>query len=402
MPLKRYRWLVWLALALGSTEVVRAESSDDLKVIGTINVMRDSNLFRLPSTANAQALIGKPSPAETTRTTTLGLHYSKDYSLQHVELGLDMVDYRYQTFSYLNFNALNYRAAWNWSYTPHLYGNLTTSRQRALNNFADFQGFNQRNVRVDTNTRADATYELDARWRLLGSVSQFGETNQQPLIGENNYHQTVADAGVSYVLPSSSSATFKTRNTNGTNTNRPLGVVGLFDDSFTQSENEMQLYWSISEKTSADVRLSYLSHKNPSTPQRDFGGASGSARFNWAISGKSTLTAGWTRALSAYQTATTNFSQSDRFYIGPVWQISPKTKASLSLGSTVRNYTGSPSIALPLQRRDVDTDASLSFDWQPRRFVAFNASLQNARRSSNLPGLDYNSNMINLSAQFSF
>jgi exopolysaccharide biosynthesis operon protein EpsL len=401
MPLRRY-WLVFFALALGNTGLVRAEISDDLKVIGTLNVMHDSNLFRLPSTANAQALIGKPSLAETTRTTTLGLHYRKDYSLQHVELDLDMVDYHYQTFSYLNFSALNYRGAWNWSYTPHLYGNLTTSRQQALNNFADFQGFNQRNVRVDTNTRLDATYELDARWRLLGSVSQFGETNQQPLIGQNDYRQTVADVGVSYVLPSSSFASFKSRNTNGTNTNRPLGVVGLFDDNFAQSENEVELYWSISEKTSADVMFNYLSRKNPSTPQRDYSGASGSARFNWAISGKSTLTAGWTRALSAYQTATTNFSQSDRFYIGPVWQISPKTKASLSLGSTVRNYTGSPGIAAPLQRRDVDTDASLSFDWQPRRFVAFNASLQNARRSSNLPGLDYTSNMISLSAQFSF
>jgi exopolysaccharide biosynthesis operon protein EpsL len=402
MPLKRYRWLVLFALALGHTALVRAEILDDLKVFGTLGVMHDSNLFRLSSTANSQALIGKPSPAETTRTTTLGLHYVKDYSLQHVELDVDMVDYRYQTFSYLNFSALNYRGAWNWSYTPHLYGNLTTSRQQALNSFANFQGFNQRNVRVDTNTRVDATYELDARWRLLGSVTQFGETNQQPLIGENDYYQTVADVGVSYVLPSSSFASFKTRNTNGTNTNRPLGVAGLFDDNFTQSENQVELYWSISAKTSADVILSYLSHKSPSTPQRDFSGTSGSARFNWAISGKSTLTAGWTRALSTYQTATTNFSQSDRFYIGPVWQISAKTKASLSLGSTIRNYTGSPGIAVPLQRRDVDTDTRLSFDWQPRRFVAFNASLQNARRSSNLPGLDYNSNMINLSAQFSF
>lgn len=402
MRLNRYRCLVPFALALGNAGAVWAESSDDLKLIGTLNVMHDSNLFRLSSTANTLALIGKPSPAETIRTATLGLHYRKDYSLQHVELDLDMVDYRYQTFSYLNFSAVNYRGAWNWSYTPHLYGSLITSRQQALNSFADFQGFNQRNVRVDTNTRVDATYELDARWRLLGSVSQFGENNQQLLIGENDYHQTVTDVGVSYVLPSSSFASFKTRNTNGTNTNRPLGVAGLFDDNFTQSENEMELYWSISEKTSADVRLNYLSRKNPNTPQRDFSGASGSARLNWAISGKSTLTAGWTRALGAYQTATTNFTQSDRFYLGPVWQISPKTKASLSLGSTVRNYTGSPGLAVPLQRRDVDTDASLSFDWQPRRFVAFNASLQNARRSSNLSGLDYNSNMINLSAQFSF
>jgi hypothetical protein len=54
------------------------------------------------------------------------------------------------------------------------------------------------------------------------------------------------------------------------------------------------------------------------------------------------------------------------------------------------------------QRRDTTNDASLSFSWEPYRFLLLSASLQNARRSSTAPGLDYTSNMININAQFSY
>jgi hypothetical protein len=54
------------------------------------------------------------------------------------------------------------------------------------------------------------------------------------------------------------------------------------------------------------------------------------------------------------------------------------------------------------QRRDTTNDASVAFDWEPYRFLLLSASLQNSRRSSTVPGLSFNANVINFSAQLTY
>ena len=85
-----------------------------------------------------------------------------------------------------------------------------------------------------------------------------------------------------------------------------------------------------------------------------------------------------------------------------MWQASPKAAVRVQLAHAVRDFRGTPTGLVTLQRRDITRDASLSFDWQPYTFLSLSASLQNARRTSSVPGLDYSSNMVNLSAQFTY
>ena len=391
-----------IALALAVSASAWAEGADDLRLRASESFFHDSNLFRLPSGANALALIGRSSTAETINTAAIGLNYNKAYSLQRVEFDLSYTDYRYRNFSYLDFGAVNYRGAWRWSYTPHLHGNLTTSRDETLNSFADFQGFNLRNVRVDANTRADAEYELDANWRLGGGLSQYSRKNAQPLVQEGDFRNVSADAGVRYVLASGSSVGYSFRSTEGTNTNRSLPSPGFFDNSFTQIDNDLKLNWAISPDTSAEFRAGHRSRKNPNYPQRNFSGSTGAANLSWAITGKSAVVAGWTRELGAYETSNSNFVRTDRISVGPILQVSPKSSVRVQLDHAALDYLGAPGAVFTPQRRDHTRDTSVSFDWQPFTYLALSASLQNSRRSSNLPGLDYASNMVNLSAQFTY
>lgn len=124
----RARWLAGVAalacVALGA----HAEGADDFKLRANIGMVHESNLFRLSKGANARALLGRDSPAETVTTSTLGMRYDKAYSLQRVLVDVQYNKYDYQNFNYLSFGALNYRAQWDWSYTPHLHGTVSTSR----------------------------------------------------------------------------------------------------------------------------------------------------------------------------------------------------------------------------------------------------------------------------------
>lgn len=392
-----------LALAWPAAGSAWAEGNQDLQFRASATVVHDSNLFRLPSSANLPALIGRTSTAEKVAVSSLGVNYNKAYSLQNLELDLSLVKYDYQNFSYLGFSALNYRAAWQYALTPRFRGTFSTSRDKTLNSFVDFRGFNVRNERTETTTRLDGTYELGASWRLLGGLSHTGLDNSLPVNSEADSRRITANAGLRYVLPSGSSIGYTLRASDGTYTsNRPQPSPGFFDDRFHQTEHELRVIWALSRDTSADIRATHLSRSYPTYGQRDFSGMVGGINLTWAYSPKLGLAAGWTRELSSFETANFNYSQTDRFSLGPVWQLSPKATVRVQLAHAVRNFGGTPTGIVTLQRRDVTRDASLSLDWQPYTFLSLSASVQNARRTSSLAGFDYSANTFNLSAQFTY
>lgn len=403
MPVCRYRQPIVLALLLGGTVAAWAEGADDLRFSASLGLVHDSNLFRLPSGIDTVPLIGRSSAAETIHITALGANYQRSYSLQRVELDVRVTDYRYQNFDYLSFLATNYRAAWNWSYTPRLYGVLRTTREQSLNNFVDFRGFNQRNLRTDTATAFDATYELDARWRLSGGLSHTARSNSLPITTEADNRLAGLQAGVRYVLPSGSSAGYRLRTSDGRyTTRRSIPSAGFFDTDYSQTDNVLSATWAISRDTRAEVSLGHRSRSHPNYPQRNFDDLLGSASVNWAYSAKSGVVARWERELGTFETANFNYTQTDRFSIGPVWQVSPKATVRLQLEHAIRDFKGTPAGFVTAQRRDTTNDASVAIDWEPYRFLLLSASLQNQRRSSTAPGFSFNANVVNFSAQLTY
>ena len=402
MQVRTRSWLCAALLVVFSSAPAWAQIEDTFKFNAAYSRHSDSNLFRLPAGVDANTLIGKSSAAEQIGITSLGFNFNKAYSLQRFELNLSLIDYQYQNFSYLSFAAHNYDAAWRWSLTPRLRGNFTTARNETLNSFADFQGFNLRNQRTNTNTRFDGIYEIDGPWRVLGGLSQSAQTNLQPLVAEGDYSATSADLGLRYVLASGSSLSYALKTATGTYLNRVLSPAGLFDDGFNQIDNELRLHWVVSGNSSADLSAAHINRTHPHYDQRDFSGLNAAIKLNWNLTGKSALTAGWAREISSYQTGSTNYTQTERFSIGPVWQVSPRAVVRLRHEVAQRDYLGPPTGVLVPQRSDTTQDTSVSFDWQPYQYLTLSASLQNARRTSNLAGLDYDSNLAIFSAQFTY
>jgi len=158
----------------------------------------------------------------------------------------------------------------------------------------------------------------------------------------------------------------------------------------------------VSGKSAADLTLGHINRQHPQFAQRDYSGMTAAVNFNWSMSGKTALTASWARELSSYQTNYASYAQKDRFSVGPTWQVSPKVAIRLRHTVTQINYLGAPaSVTLPA-REDTTQDASLSVDWQPYKRLNLYASLQKATRESNFAGLDFDSNIANFSAQYSF
>jgi exopolysaccharide biosynthesis operon protein EpsL len=398
-----HRALLTAAVLLLSVHgAARAEGDDVFTLSADTSLVRDNNLFRLSSSANTLALIGRDSAAEQINITTLGVRAAKSYSLQRFELGASVVDQRYQNFSYLNSVANNYDAAWRWSLTPSFHGNLVNSRRESLNSFVDVQGYNTRSQRVNYDTRWDGQFEIDGVWRALAGVSQGTQKSLQNQSTEADTSTNGADLGVAYAFASGSTLSYTLRNSKGQYLNRVLPNTSLLDDTFNQVDHEFRIRWVMDGITTAGLHATGITRTHPTYSQRDYNGIAAGANIKVNLSGKTSLAVDWSRELSAYQDGITNYSQIDRLVVGPVWQIGAKTMLRLRHEIALRDYLGSPTPLAATTRTDTTRDTTLSLDWQPSTNVTLSASLQDARRTSTVTGLDYQSTQTTVSARFAY
>ncbi len=399
LPQRSWPTLALLLAVCHAPALAQSDVVSKLKVESSLHF--DNNLFRLPPDADPVALVGKPSAAERIETNSLTLNFSSTLSLQKFEVSINLVNNRYQNFDYLSYPARNYNAAWHWAITPHLHGNLSSQRQETQNNFQDTPGRYEQNLRVNNNTRLDAAIEPGGGWIMLAGISQSAQSNQLAVTADADYEEKALELGLSYVLGSGSTITYTGRKTNGSYLHHVL-PSGSYDDGFQQIDNGLKLHWVISGKSVIDLGATRVSRTQPQSPEQDYTGLNANANFNWSISGKSALIASWARELSSYQTIYSSYSLTNRFSIGPVWQISPKVLMRARYEVAQIDYLGSPFSLFANIRSDSTADANISLDWQPNQYITISTSLENAARKSSLAGLDYESKMATISAQFSY
>lgn len=377
-----------------------AQDRDTLQFNAGYELQTDTNVFRLPASKLASG--GTPSETEHIRRSSLGLSVDKPYSLQRFQLDLGLIDSRYQNSSYLSFIARNASAAWLWSVTPKLHGNISGSRTETLSSFADNQTVNVRNLQRNTSTRIDATYELTGPWSVVGGVTSKVQSYVQPLAAEGATSSIAGDAGFSYSWPSGTQLSYAFKDTKGSYTNRVIQPTLLYDDGFNQRDNELKLHWIVSDKSTIDMSSAYISRTHPHFAERNYSGFNSGLGLNWAITGRTAVTTAWIRELSSYQDTVTNYTRTDRLSLSPSWQISAKTTVKASYSIAVRDYMGSPSGLTASPRRDTTRETSLSLEWLPSQNLTLSTSLQNAKRSSNQSAFDYKSNMAMFKAQYSY
>lgn len=390
-------------LLLGWTSTAMALGENDaLKINGGYALQHDSNLFRLPADVNASSVTGRPERDEWIGVASVGLAFKKGYGLQQLALSLNVLDYHYRHFSYLDFTAINYNAAWRWSLTPRLTGVVSTERIETLNSFADFQNTNQRNQRTNVNSLFDAEYALDGAWRVLGGLARATQSNELPVVGESDTRSNSAKVGVRYVFPSTSSLAYVYKHASGRYLDRVLPSSGFFDDRYAQDDHELALTWLFSGKSSVEMKAAYIQREHPTYAQRDYSGVVASSTLNWGWSDKLLLAIGAAQELTSYQTESSNYSQTQRLFINPVWKMGSRSTLRFRHDWARIDYRGQPTLLPTSDRADKTSTTSLALEWRVVRPLLLSASIAQQRRSSNTTGLNFRSTQGLVSAQFSY
>ncbi|CAA9426511.1 MAG: hypothetical protein AVDCRST_MAG51-2365 [uncultured Ramlibacter sp.] len=358
------------------------DERDGLRFRALAGIERDDNVTRTS--------VGKIS--DTITSYGVGLRYSKRLSQQQFVVDAEVDRFDFDELG-VDYNTVNYSAAWLWRFGNRLEGIARADRRQ----FRDVTTsgvipVGTVNRRTERNELVEGGYRLGAAWRALAGLQHTATSSSDPNSWDGNLNMTSVRVGGAWEFASGSSITARYRRGEGDYDNSPV------TSDFKDNEIEGLVRWVFSPKTTIDARLAHLEREHDGAPARDFDGLVGSLSATWDATAKTRVIVGYARDLGSYLFGASGHQSSDRWYITPVWRVTEATSVNLRYEHETRNWedvTGS----IDAGRRDRFNILAAGVEWQAFRSVSIGAQYRNERRSSSLPFFNYRANVIGLTAK---
>ena len=378
---------------------VYADSDDTINFLIGTDYSHYDNLFLLP---DGQSPTGDAKRSDNVLRTNLGIKVNKKYALQTFKFDYTHIDNKYDNADFLNFNSNNYKAAWLWSLTPSLKGNLSSERKVDLIPFIDNRNSNTQNKRTIEMQMFDFDWSPHNVWHLLGGYTKLESVNSQTFLQETSFKFNAAEAGVKYSFPSDSFIALKLRKRNGEN--QEVNISNQIGKDFSENEAELSALWKLSGKSRLTANLGRNVHTDDTYGLRDFSGYFGGMNYSWDASAKLNVGVDLTRKLSSYQDVTSSYSVNDVLSIKPTWALTSKITLGSYATMSKRKFLGDgPSAnATTPTRVDDGVTYGVQASWAPRSTMSFGVNLQHDERDSNFANRDYSSNTVGVNGQLTF
>lgn len=350
-----------------------AAQFDALEYSASINQAWDNNLFRAKQNASSDQIT----------TFRAGVRFDKEYSLQRFLVDVNYVDYQYQKNDILEFDAVNYNAAWFWSLTPSLTGTISTRKNKALLGFADFRTFAQ-NIRTDEYNVFRAEYSPYKVWSLILGFTDTSLQNSQTFNEQNDYDATAVDYGARYNFASGTSLTLLGHKRNG-NFKRVLSasnIASSFDNGFNEDEFEMDVVFKATAKSNLSSKLAYLSREYDNFSVRDYDAWQGNLKYDLLVTGKLKTSMDVSRTVGTFETQYSTYSITDAVNMGATYFYSDKLVLGLNARLSQRDFDGRVNPAFP-NRVDHEQSINGSLTWQPLRSIGVTLSSVKSSRNAN-------------------
>jgi exopolysaccharide biosynthesis operon protein EpsL len=389
--------LYLIAIAIFSSTPAIADNQDTFNAVAGINWQHDDNLFRAPSGSN----LAPAHRSDQVESGFVGVRIDKLYALQHFRVNFTHSAYRYQNNSSLKFDTNEYNAAWLWSLTPALTGNLSTERSEGRDTSQDLNGRKTFNVTTTENYRFDADWSPHDNWHMLAGVANYRLKNSQVLNEQSGYTQNSINGGVKYVFGSGSTISLIGYGRSANYDQRQLVVNSILDTGFGEREVDSTVHWVLTGKSTINLMAGYLHRNYDHFTQRNFSQPVARAEYIWTPTGRIQISAIMARDVSGYESTTSSYTVRDMISITPSWAITDKISLQGNVNIADRKFKGN-GIGGTFARDDTEKSASIGINWLPWRYLTIGANLQHSSRSSNQPGIDFTDNIAGVSAQLIF
>lgn len=350
---------------------VLADEFDTLQYKAAVTKTWDNNLFRLSNNEISDQIT----------TYTAGIKFDKSYSQQRFIANLNYVDNQYQTNDFLDFNTLNYDAAWRWTLTPAFTGTLSSVKNKTLAGFSDFRTFAQ-NIRTSETNQFRAEYSPHKVWALIAGLTQAKSTNSQVFNAVAGTDSKAFDYGARYDFASGSSISFLGHK-RSSDIQRDLSPASFLDNGYSEDEFEWDLVFKESGKSNLSTKLAYLKREYDHFSVRDYNALLGYIRYDLLLTGKIKANAELARAIGAFETSYGTYTATDSATLALNYAYSEKIMLGINGRLAQRDFK-QPVFAGQLHRVDDEKSVGASITWQPTRNVGVIVnSLKSSRNSSN-------------------
>lgn len=378
---------------------------DKLELFVAETVSRDSNVFRIPDSADPVAVVGSSSKGDTYYTTSPGFNLDVPVSRQRFVGGVKWNYTRYNRFTVLDFDGHEGRAVWQWQVGNDLAGQLGYTETLALASLANSRAGILSGTPNSLQTRREffnAAYLLTPRWRLRGEASRLKQANSLPELRVNDIVIDGGDFGVNYVTPLKNQVGLGVRVEEGRFPNRQVVAGSPFDNAYQQLIVDVVTDWTMTGHSRLSARAGWVSRRHEQVPQRDFEGTSFHAAYDWQPTGKLTLNAIARREISPLDDTYSTFVLLTGIALNPTLKLTDKTNLAATLEYSEREYLSAPGLLLAQPRTDQVRTAALKASYRPLRRVTLEMTVLRETRSSTVAFGDYAANVVNVSARIGF
>ena len=374
---------------------------DRVEVFAAENVTYDDNLFRLSQDVDPKTAIGSDKKSDTISTTSVGVNLDLPYSLQRFQANLTWFANRYQRFDELNFNGHTGRAAWLWSVTPELTGDLGYTDTETLSNFATKPGPTAR-VKDILRTKqgfADGVWFPVASWRLHAGAAAVEQRHSDPGQQFNDIDTATGAAGVSYVSAADDRLGIEGRVERGRTPHDELRGTPL-DLAYRQDGVGIVGHWVVTGHSTLDGRVDWVRRDYDQRSSRDWSGPTFRVADTWTPTGKLTVTSSLYRDIGPVADVQSgSFVLVKGVAVKPSWAATDKITVAADAEYNIWEYRGD--ILFGDYTHRVRT-FGLNMSYQATRKIQLQAGYIYEMRTSTAPLSDYRDNVVNVSARVGF
>jgi exopolysaccharide biosynthesis operon protein EpsL len=386
--------------AVRGPRLINGSTDPYFDIYGAFRAQFDNNIFRLPSGADVQQVVGPSASREDhVNSPSAGLDGQWALGRQIFSVQAQVADNRYSQNSNLNNVSTIDKATWNWGVASVLSGQVGADFTRSLLSFVNAQ-FYDRNTYEQSQYFAAARYQVGPRWALYGGVLDTNFTVENAATNYNDFRRKAVDMGAELETSRDDSFGVDYRYTD---THYPNSVVGSNSSDYREDRLRFLAKAVLTEKTTMDLSAGVLKRNYESSVIGSFSGPIWRGALGWQPTLKTQLIFTVWRDLQAYLTDTTNYYRTTGVSIAPTWTPSEKISLVLTVSHEDQHYIGSSNNAQNLLlRRDTFNSQVVSLTYTPIRALIFDFSYGHEQRDSNEPVHAYNDGLASIGAKFMF
>jgi hypothetical protein len=291
------------------------------------------------------------------------------------------------------------RAAWLWSVTPRLTGELVYQEQEVLANFANIQG-RQPDLVTTRLAYANGAWMATPSWRLHAVLSAGQTEHQDPVRSAFDLETGAAELGWSYVTPSENRIGVAVRSERGRAPRSTTLFGAPIDNAYQQDSFGAQARWVLTGLSRLDGRIDWTSRRYDQLTQRNYSGPTFRATYTYTPTGKLTIAAIAQRDSAPLEDLSASFVLVSSIAVRPDWAVTDKINVRGNLAYSEWDYRGDAALGLEYTHR-VRT-GGLSILYRPTAHITLSGGISREKRTSTAAFGDYEVTVGFIEGRFGF